>query len=161
MPATASSPLPASHHDVRQGAFWVVSSVVAGLVLVIGAGLLRPALVPSALGLALLMVAGALFQRAFQEQAPRRLVPIGLAGSLAVKLTGESMLVGRLPCCRVEVPLPTVSSHHCRLARIRTRWYVEDLYSRNGTFVNGRRVRKKRLHIGDKISIGEFAFRVE
>ncbi len=161
MSATATSPLPASHHGARQGAFWLVIIVVAALVLVVGTGLLRPALVPSAFGLALLMVAGALFQRALREQAPRRLVPIGLAGSLAVKLTGESMLVGRLPCCRVEVPLPTVSSHHCRLARIGTRWYVEDLHSRNGTFVNGRRVRRKRLHVGDKISIGEFAFRVE
>jgi pSer/pThr/pTyr-binding forkhead associated (FHA) protein len=98
---------------------------------------------------------------ALQTPAPTRLVPVGLAGSLAVKLVGNSMLVGRLPCCRVEIPLPTVSSHHCRLARVGSRWYIEDLGSRNGTFVNGSRIRKKRLHIGDKISIGDFALRVE
>lgn len=96
-----------------------------------------------------------------QPPAPTRLVPIGLVGSLAVKLVGSSMLVGRLPCCRVEIPLPTVSSHHCRLSRVGPRWYIEDLDSRNGTFVNGRPIRRRRLRIGDKVSIGEFAFRVE
>ena len=159
MPAADVSPLPVSPLTGRSrllpfGAIWAIATVAV-------AAFCCPDCLLRALALAGLLSACAVWFEAIQTPVPKRLVPIGMAGSLAVKLAGDSMLVGRLPCCRVEIPLPTVSSRHCRLYRAGSRWYVEDLNSRNGTFVNGKRIRRKRLHVGDKISIGEFSFRVQ
>lgn len=117
-------------------------------------------LLPAIIDVATLAGAVALY-RFLREPAPKRLLPVGLAGNLAVRLKGQSLMVGRLSCCDVELPLPTVSSHHCRLVCRGSRWYIEDLASRNGTFMNGKKVERARLHVGDEIQIGEFAFRVQ
>jgi pSer/pThr/pTyr-binding forkhead associated (FHA) protein len=50
-----------------------------------------------------------------------------------------------------------VSGHHCAfdlkgLADV----YIEDLQSTNGTYINGKMVKRQRLHDGDVISIGNF-----
>jgi DNA-binding NtrC family response regulator len=47
-----------------------------------------------------------------------------------------------------------LSSQHARMRRVLHRWAVEDLGSRNGTFVNGARVREIMLEDGDVIEIG-------
>jgi pSer/pThr/pTyr-binding forkhead associated (FHA) protein len=47
------------------------------------------------------------------------------------------------------------SSHHARFLFAHGFWYVEDLDSTNGTFLNGRRMyNAQRLKKGDKIRIG-------
>jgi len=47
------------------------------------------------------------------------------------------------------------SAHHCLFQAAHGLWYVEDLGSTNGTFVNGRRViTAQRLKKGDKVRIG-------
>jgi pSer/pThr/pTyr-binding forkhead associated (FHA) protein len=47
------------------------------------------------------------------------------------------------------------SSHHARFQYAHSFWYVEDLGSTNGTFLNGRRIfAAQRLKKGDKIRIG-------
>ena len=47
------------------------------------------------------------------------------------------------------------SSHHARFQYAHSIWYVEDLSSTNGTWLNGRRIfSAQRLKKGDKIRIG-------
>jgi pSer/pThr/pTyr-binding forkhead associated (FHA) protein len=47
------------------------------------------------------------------------------------------------------------SSHHARIRAGRGLWYVEDLGSTNGTWLNGRRIHAPQLlNKGDKIRIG-------
>jgi pSer/pThr/pTyr-binding forkhead associated (FHA) protein len=47
------------------------------------------------------------------------------------------------------------SGHHARFTASRGRWYVEDLGSTNGTWLNGRRIHAAQwLKKGDKIWIG-------
>ena len=49
----------------------------------------------------------------------------------------------------------TASSHHALFQFARGLWYVQDLDSTNGTFLNGRRIfMAQRLKKGDKIKIG-------
>jgi hypothetical protein len=55
---------------------------------------------------------------------------------------------------------PHVSSVHFRLAFREGEWWVHDLESRNGTYVNGARVRQSVVRDGDQISAGETTFRV-
>jgi S1-C subfamily serine protease len=47
-----------------------------------------------------------------------------------------------------------VSARHAAIVRDGERWLLRDLDSRNGTFVNGRRVREAELHDGDRIMFG-------
>jgi FHA domain len=47
------------------------------------------------------------------------------------------------------------SSHHCLFQPAHSLWYVEDLGSTNGTWLNGRRIfAGQRLKKGDKVKIG-------
>jgi hypothetical protein len=53
-----------------------------------------------------------------------------------------------------------VSGHHCRfdlhgLADV----FIEDLHSTNGTYINGKMVKRQLLHDGEVISIGNFRIR--
>jgi len=54
------------------------------------------------------------------------------------------------------------SSYHARFQVARGRWYVEDLGSTNGTWLNGRRIRAAQwLKRGDKIQIGHTVMTVQ
>ncbi len=50
-------------------------------------------------------------------------------------------IVGRHPDCTLELNEPFVSAEHAELANDNGRWWVRDLGSTNGTFVNGNAVR--------------------
>jgi pSer/pThr/pTyr-binding forkhead associated (FHA) protein len=87
-------------------------------------------------------------------------MPVGMLAAFRVKLTGKSLLLGRGKGCDAVLPLPTVSKHHCRVFRSGRHWVIEDLGSRNGTFVNHRRIRRKRLKVGDVIGVADVEFEV-
>lgn len=69
----------------------------------------------------------------------------------------RGLLFGRSPDCAVVVENPSVSSRHFRILRGRTgRCFVEDLHSKNGTFLNGARVspgKRVELSLNDTIRI--------
>jgi FHA domain len=68
---------------------------------------------------------------------------------------GQSWLVGRGSHCAIPLGLATISRFHAVVGRCSDRgFYVLDLGSRNGTFVNGRRIeafRKRGLQEGDRL----------
>ncbi len=69
---------------------------------------------------------------------------------------GERVELGRAPGddgCAVDDA--ALSRRHCAVANEAGRLVVEDLGSRNGTFVNGERVVRRNLRPGDEIEIGE------
>jgi eukaryotic-like serine/threonine-protein kinase len=53
---------------------------------------------------------------------------------------GALYQVGRGEDCQIRLPNRSVSRRHCQLAIAFPNIWVEDLGSRNGTFVNGRRI---------------------
>ena len=66
--------------------------------------------------------------------------------------------IGRQPACDVALPEdPSVSRVHAVLERIGDEWtLVDDGSSRNGSFVNGQRVRGRQLlRDGDVVSVGD------
>lgn len=82
-----------------------------------------------------------------------RLVP-GDDGLPGAALRGDRITIGRAADNAVVIPRPDVSRHHARLERSGRDWRAIDLDSRNGTWVNGRRVREARLALGDEIAFG-------
>jgi pSer/pThr/pTyr-binding forkhead associated (FHA) protein len=75
-------------------------------------------------------------------------------------LPGSIKTVGRAPRADFVVDAPLVSRLHCRLTLQDDGVLVEDLESTNGTFVNGRRVRKGLLASGDMLRVGRMEFAV-
>ena len=56
----------------------------------------------------------------------------------------------------VEIPVfgPAISRRHAEIARVGTLYWIRDLESSNGTFLNGKRIDSAILHDGDEIRIG-------
>ncbi len=68
------------------------------------------------------------------------------------------MFIGRDPESGVCIDDPTVSWHHAVIGADETGWWIEDLGSKNGTFVNGAQVQREALQDRDEIRIGSAQF---
>jgi predicted component of type VI protein secretion system len=76
-------------------------------------------------------------------------------GTLFPVLHGDCLL-GRSPGCLIVLGSERVSREHAVLRRIHSGLQIEDLGSRNGTWVNGTRIRYPTvLQSGDEILLGE------
>jgi pSer/pThr/pTyr-binding forkhead associated (FHA) protein len=76
-------------------------------------------------------------------------------------LTAGTVSIGRAKNNDVRIQDSTVSSHHAKIVTFYNASYIEDLGSTNGTFVNGKRVKKQTLKPGDIISLGALSLKVE
>jgi pSer/pThr/pTyr-binding forkhead associated (FHA) protein len=74
-------------------------------------------------------------------------------------MTKERYTVGRLPDNDVRIDNPAVSGHHSLIINILNDSFLEDLNSTNGTYVNGKLVKKHALQHGDVITIGHHQLR--
>jgi hypothetical protein len=74
-------------------------------------------------------------------------------------MTKERYTVGRLPDNDVRIDNPAVSGHHSLIINILNDSFIEDLNSTNGTYVNGKLIKKHALQHGDKITIGHHQIR--
>lgn len=54
---------------------------------------------------------------------------------------------------------PMVSRHHAEIYLRGSEWYIKDLNSTNGTYVNGHAIREKALEHGDRITLGSVDIR--
>ncbi len=61
-------------------------------------------------------------------------------------------LIGRMPECDIQLNSNMVSKKQALLTLVSGKIILEDLESKNGTFVNGMKIRKKELRPGDRIS---------
>lgn len=68
----------------------------------------------------------------------------------------SEVTIGRGDGCTVRLPARNVSRRHARLLCAGGTLFVEDLGSRNGTFLNGERLRgRQRLRAGDRVRVGD------
>ncbi|HNZ13769.1 MAG TPA: FHA domain-containing protein [Anaerolineaceae bacterium] len=89
---------------------------------------------------------------------------------LAVDLGGEliesdleqpEIILGRDPGCDLQVPHETVSGRHARLSYHHKQWWVEDLQSTNGTYLNEDRILTPTvLTIGDELLLGQVSIQI-
>jgi pSer/pThr/pTyr-binding forkhead associated (FHA) protein len=73
-----------------------------------------------------------------------------------VKLDKPSFALGRKPDNDIVLDNAAVSGHHCKFYESGGTWFVEDLNSTNGTFVNGRKVLKAGLKHGDAVTLVKY-----
>ncbi|MEJ2160162.1 MAG: FHA domain-containing protein [Chromatiales bacterium] len=74
-------------------------------------------------------------------------------------MTKERYTVGRLPDNDVRIDNAAVSGHHALIINILNDSFLEDLNSTNGTYVNGKLIKKHALQHGDVITIGHHQLR--
>ncbi|MFM9128125.1 MAG: FHA domain-containing protein [Solirubrobacterales bacterium] len=66
------------------------------------------------------------------------------------------MGVGRGPDNEIFLDDITVSRNHALFVRRGSSWFIDDLGSLNGSYVNRRRVDSAELEDGDELQIGKF-----
>src|SRR5262245_41914641 len=72
-------------------------------------------------------------------------------------LPNEHTVIGRTPGCDVRVPLTYLNRYHVQVVRRGSRFVLQDLDTRSGTRVNGRRIcGLVPLRDGDRFGIGDF-----
>lgn len=77
------------------------------------------------------------------------------------RFRGSEITLGRDPANGCALPSETVSARHARLSFHHGQWWLDDLQSTNGTFLNGERVSTSVvLAPGDEIRCGEALLRL-
>jgi pSer/pThr/pTyr-binding forkhead associated (FHA) protein len=74
-------------------------------------------------------------------------------------MSKERYTVGRLPDNDIRIDNSAVSGHHALVINILNDSFLEDLNSTNGTYVNGKLIKKHALQHGDVITVGHHALR--
>ena len=74
-------------------------------------------------------------------------------------MTKERYTIGRLPDNDVRIDNPAVSGHHSLIINILNDSFLEDLSSTNGTYVNGKLIKKHALQHGDVVTVGHHQLR--
>ncbi len=68
---------------------------------------------------------------------------------------GETYTLGRDATCQLVLQGELVSRQHCRLKEFKGAYYVKDLDSKNGVFLNDQRVVQAEMKSGDKLQLGD------
>ncbi|MDO4665544.1 MAG: FHA domain-containing protein [Actinomycetaceae bacterium] len=80
------------------------------------------------------------------------LVTEGSLVGTTMPLGASAIVIGRSPSCTLVIDDSYASSTHARIFRDQDTWYVEDMRSTNGTFVDGERITSARK-VGPGITI--------
>jgi pSer/pThr/pTyr-binding forkhead associated (FHA) protein len=76
----------------------------------------------------------------------------------AFSVASDNTIIGRRHDCDLCIPLTIVSKRHCQLNLNKEAVKIRDLDSRNGTFLNGKRINETTVKAGDYIRIGPLMF---
>lgn len=117
-------------------------------------------------------------KRSIQERPARRRVERQDGGLKSYQLTlvdldapdrvyrvfvTDRITIGRRTDCMVSIPNQTLSGIHCEIVLKNGAMYIHDLDSKNGTYVNGSKIRGTEavLASGDVIELGSARLRVQ
>ncbi len=79
----------------------------------------------------------------------------------SISLDKKSIILGRTSNNDIQVKDPAISGQHLKIVREKDHFFIEDLNSTNGTYLNGHRIvpgRLTRVNEGDLISLGNTLF---
>jgi DNA-binding NtrC family response regulator len=99
-------------------------------------------------------------ERSAAGEAARLRIVHGPDAGLDVRLPGAGVVVGADTGCDVALRDPAVSARHVAIAPVPDGFDVEDLGSRNGTFLDGVRIGRARVAIGATLHVGATAIQL-
>ena len=75
------------------------------------------------------------------------------------RLPAQIVTIGRAVECDIVIASKSISRENTRIRQEGRHWYVEDLNSTNGTYLNGERIlTSMNLRDGDSIKVGDVTF---
>ncbi len=93
------------------------------------------------------------------ERVPRLVVVEGARTGHRFDVRAEALSIGRADTCTIRIDDPGVSREHAQIFLRNSTVWVQDTGSRNGVFVNGKRIaRPKALGVGDAVVVGAHRF---
>ncbi len=88
------------------------------------------------------------------------LVMLQAGQAVSYSLSGDEMVIGRHPDCQIQLDSNMVSRRHAQVVGDGDQFFVEDLGSGNGTFVNGKKIDGRTLLAHeDRLKVGPILFR--
>ncbi|MGI9132592.1 MAG: FHA domain-containing protein, partial [Rhodoferax sp.] len=87
---------------------------------------------------------------------PKMIVSIDEVVIKEVQLTKDKTTLGRRPYNDIVIDNLAVSGEHALLQMVAGEVFLEDLNSTNGTYVNGKAIKRQQLQNGDAIEIGKY-----
>jgi hypothetical protein len=93
-----------------------------------------------------------------RAKPPKSLVLLDEKGGKVAshELNGDQLQIGRADACQVKLDDTYASQFHARIYRRDGSWYIEDLGSTNGTYLNQRRITSPaELRAGDRLRVGK------
>jgi phosphoserine phosphatase RsbU/P len=82
--------------------------------------------------------------------------------AIGYKLDGEVTVLGRAPECQIQLDSNMVSRRHAQVTCDKGSYFVEDLGSGNGTYVNGKRINERTLlRSNDRLKLGPILLRFD
>lgn len=88
---------------------------------------------------------------------PKLLLKFNAAVIKEILFDKPTLTLGRKADNDIVIDNPAVSGHHCKLCVQGGTYFVEDLDSTNGTYVNEKRVKKSGLHHNDVVGVAKHA----
>jgi len=88
---------------------------------------------------------------------PKLMLKFEAAFIREIKLDKPAFSLGRKPDNDIVLDNAAVSGHHCKMYESGGTWFVEDLNSTNGTFVNGKKTLKSGLKPGDIVTLVKYS----
>jgi predicted component of type VI protein secretion system len=73
-----------------------------------------------------------------------------------IEMSGPKIAIGRKSDNDLALDDPSISGHHAKIVKVQEVWFLEDLASTNGTFVNEHKIDRKQLQDADVIRIGTY-----
>jgi pSer/pThr/pTyr-binding forkhead associated (FHA) protein len=87
---------------------------------------------------------------------PKMIVSIDEVVIKEVQLTKDRTTLGRRPYNDIVIDNLAVSGEHAVIQMAGEQVFLEDLNSTNGTYVNGKAIKRQQLQSGDEIEIGKY-----
>ena len=77
-------------------------------------------------------------------------------------MTSEMITIGRDKECTIHIDDFYLSAHHTKLWYEDEEWHIQDMGSTNGTYINGKPLKKAEMILdnGDRIRLGQLEFMV-
>jgi len=88
-------------------------------------------------------------------QGPKVILKFNESILKEIKITQPEFTIGRRPDNDLVIDHAAVSGRHARIVQVQSVFFLEDVGSTNGTFVNDRRIDRRQLQDTDVVTIGK------
>ncbi len=88
-------------------------------------------------------------------QGPKVILKFNESILKEIEITQPEFTIGRRPDNDLVIDHAAVSGHHARIVQVQSVFFLEDVGSTNGTFVNDRRIDRRQLQDTDVVTIGK------